>query len=116
MRPRPLLVTVVGPDGSGKSTVAAELAELGRELRLETTRQHFRPGMLPRPGALLRREAREWSAPHTTRPHGRLASLLLLGYFWLDFLLGSRRETSRTEAALVVRERGWWDVAVDPRR
>ena len=117
MRPRPLLVTVVGPDGSGKSTVAAELAKLGRELRLKTTHQHFRPGMLPRPGALLGREAREWSTPHETRPHGRLTSLLLLGYFWLDFLLGSRRETSiRSETALVVRERGWWDVAVDPRR
>ena len=116
-RPRPLLVTVVGPDGSGKSTIARELAALAQELCLKTTRQHFSPGVLPRPGALVRREVREWSAPHAARPHGHVSSVVLLGYFWLDFLLGSwLGRLGSAQTALVVCERGWWDLAVDPRR
>jgi hypothetical protein len=116
-RPRPLLVTVVGPDGSGKSTVARELAVLAQGLCLKTTHQHFSPGVLPRPGALLRREVREWSAPHAPCPHGQLSSVLLLGYFWLDFLLGSwLGRLGQAQTALIVGERGWWDLAVDPRR
>jgi hypothetical protein len=108
---------VVGPDGSGKSTVAGELAALGQELCLRTTHQHFSPGVLPRPGALLRREVREWSTPHASCPHGQLNSVLLLGYFWLDFLLGSWVERlAQAQTALIVGERGWWDLAVDPRR
>jgi hypothetical protein len=115
-RPRPSVVTVVGPDGSGKSTVAGELATLGQQLRLRTTHQHFSPGVLPRPGAFLRREEREWSTPHAPSPHGPVTSFVLLGYFWLDFLLGSWRGRLARAPALIVGERGWWDLAVDPRR
>jgi hypothetical protein len=114
---RPLHVSVVGPDGSGKSTVAANVTALGQDLSLKTTHQHFRPGLLPRPGALLGREVREWSAPHAARAHGRGTSFLLLGYFWLDFLLGSWvGRFGRSDTRLIVGERGWWDFAVDPRR
>src|SRR5215831_388868 len=83
-RPRPLLVTVAGPDGCGKSTVAAGLVQLGIDLRLSTTRQHFRPGALPRPGALAGRPERRSASPHAETPHGHWTSALLLAYFWLD--------------------------------
>jgi len=44
-------------------------------------------------------------------------SVLLLGYFWLDFLLGSwLGRLGQGQTALIVGERGWWDLAVDPRR
>jgi len=44
--------------------------------------------------------------------------LLLLAYYWLDCLLGGLLWTwpLRARTALLVIERGWWDVLVDPRR
>jgi hypothetical protein len=41
-----------------------------------------------------------------------------LAYYWIDFLLGSwlRVLPIRARSGLVVVERGWWDIAVDPRR
>jgi hypothetical protein len=45
-------------------------------------------------------------------------SLGLLGYYWLDFLLGGwlRQRPIRRRGGLVVVERGWWDVGIDGRR
>jgi hypothetical protein len=47
-----------------------------------------------------------------------LISLALLTYDWVDFLLGSwmRILPWRARGALIVMERGWFDIAVDPRR
>jgi hypothetical protein len=45
-------------------------------------------------------------------------SAALLLYYWLDFLVGSwlRIWPVRLRTGLVVMERGWWDLLVDPRR
>jgi hypothetical protein len=45
-------------------------------------------------------------------------SLCLLGYYWLDFVLGGwlRHKPIRRRGGVVVVERGWWDVAVDGHR
>lgn len=117
-RPTGLLVLVVGPDGSGKSTLASMLPEANRGLFRFAIHQHFRPGLLPRPGSLVRKGERDWSKPHAPALHGRMVSLVLLTYFWLDFLIGGwlRIWPSRVRTGLVVAERGWWDLAVDPRR
>jgi hypothetical protein len=41
-----------------------------------------------------------------------------LGYHWLDFFVGGwlRIVALKTRSGLVVMERGWWDIAIDPRR
>jgi hypothetical protein len=56
--------------------------------------------------------------PHARPPHTRALSGALLGYYLLDFALGSRLRLLpvRRDGGLVVLERGWWDMAVDPRR
>jgi hypothetical protein len=118
-RPRGLVVLVAGPDGAGKSSVARRIVdELADEVAL-VVHTHWRPGLLPHPRAIVGgRGASEGARPHGRPPHGALVSLCLLGYYWLDFLLGGwlRHQGIKRRGGLVVVERGWWDVAVDSRR
>ncbi|MGH2689301.1 MAG: hypothetical protein ACRDKW_10915, partial [Actinomycetota bacterium] len=74
--------------------------------------------MLPRPGSLVGRAEADVRVPHAHPPHGPLLSTALLGYYWLDSLMGGwiLARTTRARTGLVVVERGWWDLAVDPRR
>jgi hypothetical protein len=117
--PRGLVVLVAGPDGAGKSSVARRIAE---ELAGEVTsvvHTHWRPGLLPHLRALVGgRGAADGTRPHARPPHGAVLSLGLLGYYWLDFLLGGwlRQRATRRRGGLVVVERGWWDVGIDSRR
>jgi hypothetical protein len=117
-RPTGLVVVVAGPDGTGKSTLAGALPQSCTAMFRRAARIHWRPGLLPRPGAVVGREAGDPSTPHARPPYGRVSSLALLGYYWLDFLVGgwARVTPQRLRSGLVVVERGWWDLAVDPRR
>jgi Phosphotransferase enzyme family len=116
--PTGLLVVIAGPDGTGKSTLAARLPELSAGLFKRYRHEHWRPGLLPRPGALLRRPPSDPSTPHAREPFGPAMSTLLVGYYWLDFVLGGwlLDWPVRFRTGLIVRERGWLDVAVDPGR
>jgi thymidylate kinase len=117
-QPTGLLVVVAGPDGSGKSTLADALPGLCRGIFKREARFHWRPGLLPRVGAFLRTEQGDTTRPHAHPPHGRAVSLMVLFYYWLDFLIGDwvRIWPLRIRAGLVILERGWWDISVDPRR
>lgn len=117
-RPTGLFVVVSGPDGSGKTTLANTLPDLCEGLFRRSSTIHWRPGLLPRLGALIGREEADPTKPHSQPLHGRIVSLLSLSYYWLDFLLGGlvRIWPTRMRTGLVVMERGWWDIAVDSRR
>ena len=118
-QPTGLVVLLVGPDGAGKSSVANALADACGQLFRRSLRVHFRPGVLPRPSALARRpDALDSNRPHSRAPHGQLLSLALLTYHWLDALLGYavRVAPVRARTGLVVVERGFADIAVDPTR
>jgi len=118
LHPTGLWVTVVGSDGSGKSSLAAVLPAGCSGLFRRDRHLHWRPGVLPRPGALIGAEWGDVTEPHSRPPHSALVSLSLLVYFWVDFALGSvlRVSPMRIRTGLVVMERGWWDMAVDPLR
>jgi len=116
--PTGMYVLVVGPDGSGKSTFAQSLLRSSTDLFRRSVHIHWRPGLLPAPGRVAGRAAGDPSRPHDRPPHGRLLSVALLLYQWLDFWLGGwvRIKATRVRSGLVIVERGWWDIAVDPRR
>jgi hypothetical protein len=117
-RPTGLTVAVVGPDGTGKSTLASALSRSCDGYFWRTEHIHWRPGLLPSPGALVRSRRSDPEHPHEEAPHGRMLSVGMLLYYWLDFLFGSWFGVMplRIRSALIVVERGWWDIAVDPRR
>ena len=115
---RGAFVLVVGPDGSGKSTLARRLVEATSGDFTAALHIHWRPEVLPRLGSLVGVEAGDPSEPHAREPRGRFPSAVLLAYHWLDFLLGAwlRILPMRRRGGLVVMERGWPDIGVDPRR
>lgn len=111
-------VLVVGPDGAGKSTLTDSLAISLAPLFRTTVRLHWRPDVLARPAAILGFDDGDTSQPHGRSSHGAVVSLCLLLYHWADFQVGHllRVLPVRAKSGLVLWERGWWDIAVDPQR
>jgi thymidylate kinase len=103
---------VVGPDGSGKTTLVDAL--LKTELAGENVLRIRRPGILYRrtPEGIVVTE------PHAKAPYSPLASMAKVAYLLTDELLGwaFRLKPFVRRGGTVVIERGWWDLAVDPRR
>lgn len=102
-------VLVVGPDGAGKSTVVDAIARRAAALGTDVTRGHYRPGLI----------AGRADAPEITDPHSRPArpmavSALKLAAVFVDHMVGGPVRWRRR--GLLVVERGWLDMAVDPRR
>lgn len=103
------LVLVVGPDGAGKTTVVDALAALARG---PVARAHHRPGVLAR-----RASGAPVTDPHAEPERGVLASLAKLGVVFADHVVGGHtRWRVQRRAGLLLLERGWFDMVVDPRR
>ena len=105
-------LVVAGPDGVGKTTLAHALLEaLGPA---QTLHVHHRFGVLPRSAA----SRRPTTEPHAMPPYPRWLAGLKVGYLYLDHVVGwlTRVLPARRRGQWVVHERGWLDIAVDPRR
>jgi thymidylate kinase len=116
--PHGAYVLVAGPDGTGKSTLVRRLVQLGGREFAAVRTMHWRPGVLPRLGSLAGAGAPDATRPHSGPPYGRLLSLVRLGYYWLDQVIGFWLvvSPSRRRGELVIIERGYWDMVVDPLR
>ena len=81
-------------------------------------RRHLGPGLLPPPARLLGRRPSDGAAPHAKPESGTIGATARLAYLWADALLGwlPRMAVPRARSSLVILERGWFDLAVDPRR
>jgi hypothetical protein len=111
-------LSVVGPDGVGKSTLIANVARRAeRRLRCPTVAvRHWRPGVLPQLGSLAGRPLPTAGRP-PRRTAGRFAWLRSI-YYATDFVVGARLRDRRISRnlGLVVYDRGALDMCVDPLR
>lgn len=111
--PAGVVVVIAGPDGAGKSSLAGAIEAGGDRERVLWL--HHRPRLLPsRRGGL----DEPVTDPYADAPYPAAVSAVKVVYYWLDYLLGwllRVRPVLRSGGAAVV-ERGWWDLAADPKR
>jgi thymidylate kinase len=114
-------VVILGPDGSGKSTVSGLVAsQLERAFR-KTWRFHWRPNLLPKLGrdaASTPKRARAEEGPPETSKYKGIISLLRFLYYWMDFVCGYWLVIylRKAQATLIIGERYFPDVVVNPHR
>jgi len=112
-RPVGMLLAGLGPDGSGKSTLLERMASEFAEVFSRTQFYHWRPQLLaPRANTSL------IVNPHAQKPRKALPSTLFaIGFvvdYWVGFLF--RIRPSMVRASLVIFDRYFYDVMVDPKR
>jgi len=117
-QPTGLFVVILGPDGSGKSTVSdLILRDLERAFR-RAWRFHWRPGLFRKLGRTADRRAEGTDTPAETSKYRGFVSLARFIYYWLDFVIGYwvviYPVMART--GLVIGERYFPDVLVAPER
>lgn len=106
-------VLVAGPDGAGKSTVVERLTARVASGGGRVVRAHHRPGLL----AGRRGDAAPVTDPHAEPPRSPGGSLAKLALVFADHQLGGMTTwwIARRRGLLLL-ERGWFDMLVDPRR
>lgn len=120
-------IALIGPDGTGKSTVAQALSVYFESL-FKTKKGnikifHFRPGLFPNIRAFIslgcsRAEEQDFRRPHRARPSGFILSIFRLTYYFFDFIFGHWIKVKPLLAKnnLVIYDRYYYDLIVDPFR
>jgi thymidylate kinase len=108
-----LCIVMLGPDGTGKSTMRAHLLRELAPLFRQTRSYHFRPRVIGRIGP-----GRPIKQPHSMKARGKIASVLYLftifADYWLGYLLHIR--SLLANSSLVVLDRYFHDILIDPVR
>lgn len=124
INPTGILVGVMGPDGTGKSSVINNLSESikilypqGRFIKL-----HWRTGLLPQIRTLLGKSKLEnefiFTNPHSSSKRSRLTSFIRWFYYSLDYVIGYYLKIlpMKIKTTAVVMDRYYYDIIVDPIR
>lgn len=120
LRPAGVMISVLGVDGAGKSTLIEALRPVLEEAtHRPLTMRHLRPGLLPPLAVLGPGSSQNNTEPHAQPPSSWLVSLLRLTHLWLDYQLGywlRLRPILARAPDVVVYDRYADDVVFDPRR
>ena len=116
-----MFIVVLGPDGSGKSTLVDRAADFLHGHFKDIWRFHWRPGLLPKPGRARRGEQKDSSTsplPPDRYAYGYLISTFRYVYFLLDFIFGYwfLIQPKRQRHWLIIGERWYYDVLINPVR
>lgn len=113
-RPPGICIAFIGPDGSGKTTVAKGVAEAlsGTFSPQRTFHYHWKP--LPPKGG----DVAPTTDPHSKPPRILPLSLIYFGWHWLGFVYGWWRHVQPVlfRNGLVMIDRYYYDFFVDQRR
>ncbi len=120
LRPSGFFVVFMGPDGSGKSTIAEGVLDACHDGYRKTVHFHWRPELLPRPGG--KRPSIDDNGgvpiPALKSKYGFFMSLLRFSYYYMDFILGYwvKLYPNKAATSLIVGERYYYDILVHPER
>lgn len=125
LRNRPgMFVAVIGPDGSGKSTLIEQVRpQIEHLLHVETELHHSRPSLLPALATLLGQGNKgvvpAFNPPYTKPPSGLLLSLVRLSYYAIDYVFGYCLKVYPKlvrSTQVVLFDRYFYDYFFDPMR
>jgi hypothetical protein len=109
-------IAILGPDGSGKSTVIAGLTEPGGRVSrlMAMSCYHWRPNVI------FRKKVTDGvvESPHDAVARSAIASAVQLAVLLLDWRLGLLIKINRDRGRLRIPlfDRNFWDIVVDPIR
>jgi thymidylate kinase len=106
-------VVFLGADGSGKSSVLREVEAILAPAFRKTSRLHLRPSLL-----VTRKNSKMSTNPHNIANYSPIMSLLKLGYFSLDYIIGYfvKIYLMLVQSTLVLFDRYYHDILIDPKR
>lgn len=126
-RPTGSFIAVLGPDGTGKSTIAELLRKEICRIMVKDNENvnivHFRPSIFPNLkklfyGSKYDETIENFTNPHRAKPAGFMSSFLRLIYYWTDYIIGYwfylRRRCIAGE--IFIFDRYFYDFIVDPYR
>lgn len=114
-RPNGLLVTILGPDGVGKSSFSAKLIEMFRPVFTSGRVLQWRPQIIkPRP----EKNPLVFEPPHSKPLHGKVESVLRLLAVLLDYWVGQMLliKPLLAKSSLLLYDRDFHDILVDTKR
>lgn len=116
--PTGLFVVVLGADGSGKSTITELFEKKYKNSFRNIFHYHSRVRVLNDLGKYNKNECQDVSQPHShKRQASKFISLIKLGYYMLDYLIGNFIITkAKIKSSLVVIERYFYDYYIDNKR
>ena len=119
------VITVLGTDGSGKSTIINAISPILNEaFHKGIIYNHLRPNVFPELSVLLGKKKKSEGPivvtnPHAQKPSGIVGSLFRWGYYLLDYTLGYIKSVSpliHTKSKVFIFDRYYYDYYINQRR